>query len=84
MQTFCFTTSARIRPPEEKVVDFDAYCRRLEGEEMEAALSTKLQQSAKHRTFRRRLELICVFLEICVCIAILTLSISAIIRFFVL
>jgi hypothetical protein len=80
METICFTATARIRRPQSNIVYFDDYHRHLETEKVE--LPSGLRQTAKHKTFRRRLELLCLLLEAGTCISILLLTITAAVCFF--
>lgn len=81
MESICFTSKDCRRRPNGKVVCFEDYQRIPELEELGVESSPELQKRIKRHTLRRRLESVCLVLEVCVCIAVFLFTVSAAIRF---
>lgn len=83
MQTICFTTTARIRRPESKVVDLNEYRRKAESEaaSLEASVADRPAEP-RRKSRRRKLQEACLYLELSICACVLVLTLIAITQLF--
>ncbi len=81
MQTICFTTTARVRRPAPKVVDFSEYRKLALSESLPSQPEVEEAAVGENKPgLRSKMQFACLLLELSVCASVLVLTIIAISR----